>query len=122
MIGNKVGADPIADELKEYNLKLTQARAALVEAKTFLQSDYIQNFAKILEGGVDKLNVSICFVQLFKVNKKWPFIIVDNWQETTLNELKTTHDAAKRQEVITYAVKAYTRLIKFLEEIKNTIQ
>jgi len=49
-------ADP--DELKEYNEKLKAAKDELELAKTFLQSDYIQNFGKILEGGVEKLDVS----------------------------------------------------------------
>ncbi|KAH9402988.1 hypothetical protein TYRP_015753 [Tyrophagus putrescentiae] len=91
-------ADPLPNELKEFNEKLAEAKKALADAKKYLASDYIQNFATILESGVEKLH------------------------ETTLAQLKTTTDQAKRQEIITYAVKAYTRLVKFLDEIKNTVQ
>lgn len=66
-------ADPVASNLKEYNEKLTQAKHALSEAKTLLSSDYIQNFATILEGGVNKLNVRV------HINRKkcsfFPFFI-----------------------------------------------
>ena len=37
-------------------------------------------------------------------------------------QLKTTTDPTKRKELITYAEKAYIRLIKFLDEIKDTVE
>lgn len=51
-------ADPLPNELKEFNEKLAEAKKALADAKKYLASDYIQNFATILESGVEKLHVS----------------------------------------------------------------
>lgn len=55
----KAIADPVPNELKEFNEKLAAAKKALADAKKYLASDYIQNFATILENGVEKLHV--CF-------------------------------------------------------------
>lgn len=64
-------ADPVpmdeAAELKEFNEKLAAAKQALADAKKYLASDYIQNFATILENGVDKLHVSISIFKMYKI-------------------------------------------------------
>ncbi|KAI2809452.1 hypothetical protein BLOT_000601 [Blomia tropicalis] len=91
-------AGPLQSEMKEYDEKLKQARHEIELARTMLKSDYIEQFGAILEKGVNDLDAN------------------------TKEQLKTTTDAAKRQELITYAIKAYDRLIKFLIEIKKTIQ
>lgn len=114
-IVSNVLSDESAD-LKAEKQKYTEAKEAMKGMLTQMKSDYIQNFGRILDNGVDELEVSLRLLTEFRIGSS---ILV--LQKRTEEELKTEKNATKRHEIIDFATKSFERLIKFVKEVEENL-